>query len=210
VFSASWWGRHTHLRNARWRFYHRPWRYWWRPATWAAVSGWVAWSWAQPVSYDYGGNVYYQDNSVYYGDTEVCTAGAYAEQAQTLAASAPEDVTSDAVEWLSLGVFALLKEDQEDPTMFLQLAVSKEGIIGGTYQNTVTDSALAVEGMVDKESQRAAWTIGDNRNTVLETAIVNLTKDETPVLIHFGTEQTQQWLLVRLEEPESDESASLP
>jgi hypothetical protein len=86
--------------------------------------------------------------------------------------------------------------------------VSREGIIGGTYQNTVTDSALPVEGMVDKKNQRAAWTIGENRNTVLETGIYNLTQEETTVLVHFGAEQTQQWLLVRLEEPESEGTGS--
>ena len=122
-----------------------------------------------------------------------------------LANSVPEDVDAEQVEWLPLGVFALVEGEQEEPTMFLQLAVSKEGIIAGTYQNTVSDAALPVEGIVDKQSQRAAWTIGDNKNTVLETGIVNLTEEETPVLIHFGDEQTQQWLLVRLEEPESEE-----
>ena len=94
--------------------------------------------------------------------------------------------------------------------MFLQLAVSKEGIIGGTYQNTDTNSAKNVEGMVDKASQRAVWTIGDNKDTVLETGIYNLTEDETSVLVHFGPEQTQQWLLVRLKEPEEDPAAEQP
>jgi hypothetical protein len=204
VFTAGRWGRHPQLRNARGRFYHRPWNYWWRRATWVGVTGWFVWKWANPVYFDYGGNVYYQDNSVYYGDTVVCDAPTYATQAAELADSVPADATADDVQWMPLGVFALVKEDQEDPTMFLQLAVSKEGIIGGTYQNTVTDAALPVEGMVDKESQRAAWTIGDNRNTVLETGIYNLTQDETTVLVHFGTEQTQEWLLVRLEEPKSE------
>jgi hypothetical protein len=172
------------------------------------VTGWIAWNWAQPIYYDLGGNVYYEDNSVYYNGEAVGSAEAYAEQTTELAASVPDDVSADDVQWLPLGVFALVKEDQEDPTMFLQLAVSKEGIIGGTYQNTVTDSALPIEGMVDKESQRAAWTIGDNKNTSFETGIYNLTQDETSVLIHFGSGNTQQWLMVRLEEPAAEESGS--
>ena len=36
----------------------------------------------------------------------------------------------------------------------------------------------------------------------METGIANLTKDATPALLHFANGQTQQWLLVRLEEPE--------
>ena len=166
--------------------------------------GWGAWSWSQPIYYDYGGNVYYEDDSVYVDGNAAGSAEQYAEQMAQIAHSVPDDVNADDVQWMPLGVFALLKEDQEEPVMFLQLAVSKEGIIGGTYNNTITDSAEQLEGMVDKKTQRATWTIGDNKNTVLETGIYNLTQEEAPVLVHFGTEQTQQWLLVRLEEPEEE------
>jgi hypothetical protein len=31
-----------------------------------------------------------------------------------------------------------------------------------------------------------------------------LTKDEAPALLHFSDGQSQQWLLVRLEEPEEE------
>ena len=40
--------------------------------------------------------------------------------------------------------------------------------------------------------------MGDKSQTVVETGLYNLTKDEAPALLHFGTEKTQQWLLVRL------------
>jgi hypothetical protein len=36
---------------------------------------------------------------------------------------------------------------------------------------------------------------------VFETEIYNLTKEQTPVLVHFGKDKTQQWLLVRVEKP---------
>jgi hypothetical protein len=131
---------------------------------------------------------------------EACSAEAYAQQAQSVATSIP-DVEEDKTEWLPLGVFALSEGDQEDPTMFLQLTVSKEGIIAGTYHNTVTDTALPVEGAVDKNTQRAAWAVGDNKNTVMETGVYNLTQDQTALLVHFGDQKTQEWLMVRLEEP---------
>ena len=40
----------------------------------------------------------------------------------------------------------------------------------------------------------------------METGISGLTEDETPVLVHFADDQTQQWLLVRLEEPKGAEA----
>lgn len=197
-YNDSFWRTHPH---ARWHF--RAGINWWRPVAWATVTRWVAASWSQPVTYSYGENIYYQDNSVYYGDKAVATAEQYTEQAEKIAASIPE-ADPDEVEWLPLGVFALTADGQAtgtDPTMFLQLAVSKEGIIAGTLQNTATDSVQSIEGMVDKKSQRAAWTVVDKTRPIMETGINNLTEDTAPALVHFDDGQTQQWLLVRLEEP---------
>ena len=55
------------------------------------------------------------------------------------------------------------------------------------------------------QTQRAAMSFADNKNTdrVLETSIDNLTQDEAPALLHFGAEQSQPMLLVRLKQPES-------
>jgi hypothetical protein len=37
----------------------------------------------------------------------------------------------------------------------------------------------------------------------METGISNLTKDETAVLVHFEDGTTQEWLLVRMDEPDN-------
>jgi hypothetical protein len=111
---------------------------------------------------------------------------------------------------MPLGVFAMTSDGQPtgaEPTMFLQLAVSKQGVINGTFQNTATNSVQAVEGMVDKETQRAAWTAAGKSRPLMEVGIGNLTKDTAPALIHFPDDTTQQWLLVRLEKPGSKEKA---
>jgi len=63
-----------------------------------------------------------------------------------------------------------------------------------------------VHGAVDSKTQRAAWTVGDNTTTVYETGIYNLTKEQTPVLVHFGKDRTQQWLLVRMQQPEDGDT----
>jgi len=88
--------------------------------------------------------------------------------------------------------------------MMMQMAVNKQGNIAGMYYNTSDDVSLPIQGAVDRTTQRAAWTVGDKKNTVLETGIYNLTKEETPVLVHFGDQKTQNWLMVRLDKPESD------
>ena len=49
-----------------------------------------------------------------------------------------------------------------------------------------------------------AFTIGDNQNTVLETGLYNLTQDQTPVLAHYGNNQTSTYLFARLEAPQAE------
>ncbi len=41
----------------------------------------------------------------------------------------------------------------------------------------------------------------------VENGVANLTKDEAPALLHFADGQTQQRLLVRLEEPANAEQS---
>ena len=62
--------------------------------------------------------------------------------------------------------------------------------------------------MVDQKSQRSAWTITEKSWPVMETGISNLTQDTAPALLHFEDGQTQQWLLVRIEEPKEDAAAA--
>jgi hypothetical protein len=67
--------------------------------------------------------------------------------------------------------------------------------------NSSTNKTYVVQGRVDKETQRAAFTIGDKSDVVMETGIFNLTKPQTPVLVHFGPSKTETYLLVRLDPP---------
>lgn len=153
--------------------------------------------------YSYGENIYYEGDTVIYEGEELCSAEEYAQQAQQIATSVPE-VQPEDVEWLPLGVFALTQDDSnaEDATLFLQLAISKEGIIAGTFQNTATDESFEVEGTVDRDSQRAAWGKRGEQWPIMETGIYNLSENEAGALLHFEDGQTQQWEMIRLDEPE--------
>jgi hypothetical protein len=92
------------------------------------------------------------------------------------------------------------------------LAINKKGVIQGRYFNSDDNTAKPIKGMADKESERAVWTFDDkNENTVImEAGIYNLTKDQTGILEHFGKEQTQEWLMVRLNEPSGKEKQNEP
>ena len=70
AYDRDFWDRHPH---DRWHL-HRHRHNWWRPCTWGALTGWVAAGWEEPVYYNYGENVYYEDNTVYYGDQAIASA----------------------------------------------------------------------------------------------------------------------------------------
>lgn len=218
-FGPNWWlvnrpafgGWHYHY----WLPYY-PYRYWWTVPTWAGLTTWFSWNvasnaaWQQPIYYDYGtgGNVYISNNMAVVGGQQVATQAEFAESAAVLATVPPpeNEEQAAAVEWMPLGTFALSTGEKDtEPTRVLQLAVTKDGIIGGTWYNYQTEQSVSIQGKVDKDTQRVAFRIGENDNLVAETGMFNLTKDEVPLMVHFGTQKTEQFLLIRLQNNEEDE-----
>ncbi len=207
--NKGWWGQRPNLTNYYWHNHiwpHHPWNYWWRPATWVALSSWIVWNWGTPLYYDYGSNFYYDNGFVYLNDRRLCSSVEYYDQAVQIVSKANE-VTDDADQWMPLGVFALTQDVAKTSDMVLQLAVNKDGDIQGTYYNTKDETAKPIKGLVEKQSQRAVWTFADDSNNtvIMETGIYNLTQDETEVLIHFGSKRTEEWVMVRLDQPPNQE-----
>lgn len=175
----------------------------WNASTWGTTSDYCGYSEQPPVYYDYGNSVVYDENNVYVNGDNVGTAEQYYGQASDLAKTgAQAEATSDG-DWLPLGVFALAKSGQTKSEVTIQLAVNKQGIIRGNYTDTAINKNQVVQGSVDKQTQRVAFTVGDNKTSIVETGLYNLTKDEAPALIHFGNDRTEQWLLVRLQNPDA-------
>ena len=184
----------------------------WRAAAWTTAAFWAASSWgtvssycsypAEPVYYDYGQTIVYEGDQVLYNGEPVATAEQYTEQAAAIADAGEKAQPSDKEEWVSLGVFGMVKGEDTEANQIFQLAINKDGIIRGNYYDALSDTTLPVHGSVEKRTQRAAWTVGDRKETVYETGVGNLTNDETTMLVHFGKDRTQQWTLIRLEQPE--------
>ena len=209
TFNHNWWHDHP---NAWWANGFAA--GFWTAASWSALNSWFGADWA-PIPYDYGSNVVYQDNSVYVNDQPIAPATDYYEGAADLAQTGqqanipsqtppanPDSQTNAAnANWLPLGVFNALPPGEKTSSMMFQLAVNKQGIIRGNYYNTGDKNDQVVEGSIDKKTQRVAWDVADKKDIIFDTGLYNLTKDETPVLVHFGKDKTEQWLLVRLKQP---------
>lgn len=189
----------------------------WMPGRWAAATVWTAATWSalastggypvEPTSYDYGSTVVYQDNSVYVDGENVGTAEEYSEQASAIAETGATAQASPEDEWLPLGVFAMVQGDEKSSNNIFQLATNKAGVIRGNYYNAVTDTTEPVVGAVDKETQRAAWTVGATKKPVYEAGLVNLTKAESTMMIHYSNDRSQQAALFRMEQP-ADQATS--
>jgi hypothetical protein len=178
--------------------------YAWRAATWPSLATYVGYPVYTPIYYDYGTSVVYQDNRVYIDGQDVASTADYVGQAAQIADTGRDAKASSKDEWESLGVFALVQGDEKTSYKIFQLAINKQGVIRGNYYDALTDSTMPVYGSVDKKSMRAAWSIGDKKDVVFEAGIANLTKEETPCLVHFGKENSQQFILVRLEEKKAE------
>jgi len=199
MFTTGWYGIHTRA---------------WRPARWVVPNFWVAPAWpavsvfcgipAQPILYDYGSNVVIENNYVYVNGDEVASAEDYAGQAEKIAARGRRIKPGEDDAWQPLGVFGLIQGEEKEAQNIFQLAVNKARVVRGNYYNAIADENLPVYGSVNRKSQRIAWSIGKKKKVVYETGLDNLTKDQTPVLVHYGKKRTQQMLLVRLDKPEKE------
>ena len=189
---------------------HPVWSWWrvtapYRWADWSSVSSWCGYSgsYAQPVTYEY------TDDGTYANGQEVTVNDEYSKQARELAAAGAQLLQqkidaqeADKLEWLPLGVFALCKSEDGDPTMFLQLAISREGIVAGSFANTTNNENLSVQGGADRESTRLAVTIGDQDDVVVETGLYNVTEQQSSALVHYQDGTRENWMLVKMPDPQ--------
>ncbi len=154
----------------------------WTTATWADAAAWIGCA-PQYYGYNYGGDIVYQDNSVYYGGQPAGTSQQYYQEAADLANGGAAN-PPDSAQWLTLGVFGLMPEGSKTPDMVFQLAVDKQGVIRGNYYDQVTQTNLPVTGQVDKKNQRVAWSVssdkaGSGKGIVVETGLYNLTQEDS-------------------------------
>jgi hypothetical protein len=213
-FRRNWWNRYAFIG---WPIYS-PWRYtWWHDHphywwTWTPghrLTNWFVFGWDRPYYWNYGpsGHIYYQDNYIYQAGRPYLPVNQYYQQIHQLAHSVPQIGLEQAerMEWAPLGVFAMTRSDADLPdARVVQVAVSREGVISGTYYNKELDQVHPISGMVDEQTQKVAWHFADGHNPplVMETSIYNLTQPETTMLVHYGPNDAPEvWQLVRLEQP---------
>jgi len=200
---GNWWGYSPWLGN-------QPYGYWYGNPGWGTFANMYGWN--SPYFYDYGqgGNVVYSGNQVLVNDQPVGTPAQYAQSAAELAQVTPEEMNAPH-DWMPLGTFAVAtSQEDKNPVRVAQLAYdNKQGLVSGTMFNKESGNLYTLQGKVDPQTQRVAFTIGNDPNTVMETGLYNLTQNTTPVLTHFGPEQTATYVFARLPEPKEGEQSGV-
>ena len=185
---------------------------------WAAGAAWTAPNWGAisnqvgvtdaPVSYDYGVNVTCQNGNVAMNGQNLGSAEEFSQKAADLAQTGADAQPAATDEWLPLGVFAMVRNEQQHPHLIMQLGINKQGVLRGNFTDEVTESTQPVQGAVDPKTQRAAWTVGSNKVSIMEAGLSNLVQGDAPALIHKNG-KTDHWLLVRLSRPQTSTSPAI-
>jgi hypothetical protein len=185
-FDNNFWGNH-HYRPNYWQSSHN---WWWKHQSWQALNGWLALEDAYPLYYEGG---YPIDFSSY-------NEGAYWNAPENAEYYSSEQVEPFDANWMPLGIFGLTNEENADeqPIIYFQLVMNREGTIEGVYYNQETDETYQIEGTGDRSTQRAAWRIANTDFPIFATGLYNLTLPETPVDVYFTADNIQNWLMIHL------------
>jgi hypothetical protein len=178
-FSDGFYQNHNHHPH-----FHNHGANWWNAASWAGVTTWLTWGWNDPYYYSDSGITYSVPQQDYQTSQEVQYA--------------PPSKVDD---WMPLGVFAAghTPADTAYTSMYVQLALDKQGNIAGTYYNTASDEVHDISGQVNRYTQEATWKISDNPSSpTMTTGIYNLTQEVAIVQVSFQDGSNQNWTLVRL------------
>jgi hypothetical protein len=220
VFNDNWWnGKH---RGNYWNFwgnygrrYNNPY-YWWGWTTGPRLGTWLTFSWGAPYYWDYGpGEYIYCDNGAIYvnGRWYEPAPVFYNQTAQIIDQNPP--LTADAaakLDWMPLGVFAATPDGLNESNVTVQLAVTKDGLIGGTAFDSKTGAAFNIQGNVDKKTQRAVWSYTNDQNNrvMMETSVYNLTQPEATGMVHYSPTDMRTVELVRLQQPDAAGATAPP
>ena len=186
-FTPAWYREHP---NA-WKVTH-PNADTWAAATAVGLATWLAVA-SVPVS---GPVVVGEPASVGTSEAAVEDQSSAAEEAEALVQAGAASVADD-TQWMQIGVFGLSPQGVPQATRMVQLAISREGVLRGVHHDLISEQTESLHGKVDKQTLRAAWSVGEKSQVVFEAPLGDLTRPTTPVTLHFPNGQYASWQLTQ-------------
>ena len=212
------WGKPYHYHRNYYGGY-RPWVW----TDWGGLAAWLAIS-RQPIIYrnyyyptEYYSTEYYtttppSENSLSEdlvenepADSAIDDQGSTVEQIAELADLGKDLKEDPNRKWMPLGIFAITPNAEVASDIMVQLAVSKDGMVEGSYHNRPAEVTLPIYGAVDKKSQKVAWRIKDGA-ILMETGLNGLTESGAKVKVVFEGDATEMWQMHRLTKQQAEEA----
>lgn len=113
-------------------------------------------------------------------------------------ANAPMFDASQYGDWYPLGVFSLMSNSDDMGTRIVQLAVDRHGHLAGTYFDMITDAEHSIVGEINRQTQRAEWSLRKNPDVTFRASIYRLLQPYGYVTVQLPGGD-QRWQFVRLE-----------
>ena len=155
-FAENWWNGQDRRHDDHWNHFaghhNRPF-FWWTWCSAPLLTNWITFEGGAPCFWDYGPGEYIccRNGVVYVNGVWFEPAPIYYQRTVVIAQRAPQWTALEAaqVEWLPLGVFVIARDGVADKNVLVQLAVTRDGVIGGTIFNQLTGQL---------SQSRARWT----------------------------------------------------
>lgn len=124
--------------------------------------------------------------------------GAIPQQYQVYYGNSPKFDPSRFGEWYPLGVFSLMSSPDDMGTRIVQLAVDRNGRLAGTYFDMISDTENSIVGEINRQTQRAEWSLRRNPDVTFRASIYRLLQPSGYVTVRLP-QGDQRWQFVRLE-----------
>lgn len=210
-FTPNW---YTHHPNA-WNHDHPYWNGW-TAASLGAAAGWLgATAWDDATEYPTNTTTVYtsdpspdevddEDEDLDEADADRPSDAKQVALAAGLATRGTAEPGADAA-FLPLGVYSLFPNGQDDANAMVQLAVSKQGVLRGSFYDLASEQSQAIQGFVDKSTQRAAFRVVPGGKALFETTLVDLTRPQGRISVHSDNGRTRLWTVEREEQGQQQE-----
>ncbi|HIQ20122.1 MAG TPA: hypothetical protein EYH34_02635 [Planctomycetes bacterium] len=185
-FTPAWYAQHP---NA-WKVTHP-----YAPAAAVALTTAAVAAWLTPPVAPIASTVVLQETVVVEGGTYPAVS-AVDPAGEEGSGDGTQDASADVTEWLPVGIFTLYAPGETLATRMMELALLKDGRIGGTHYDRLRNQVDPITGSIDRSSMVLRWSVGE-QGGVFEAPLDDLIKPEAGITVRLPDGAVTEWRLVR-------------
>jgi hypothetical protein len=181
---------------ANFHWHYTRWPYWTAPATAVSVSNYIGIG-AAYTGYGYAAQVPYYP-------VEPAPPEVYAQSVQAPTQCVQQGQAapvSDDSDWMNVGTFGIIPYQATDFAYAVQLATTKDGVLRGIQWDMTANTAVEIQGSIQKDTLRVAWQAKTPGALMFETNVDELTQSASMVNVYNPTTKSLvSWQLVQIDQ----------